>query len=116
MKTFDFLKKVYNVETTLEWAVIEETVNGSTTIKPAVMLKKSRLFISLLERRFYTASSMPEFSRRVYPAKRIPCTTGLVRFEAKEHPNKGVVLPKNFISDTYRVCWYSKELEEQTLL
>jgi len=116
MKTFDFLKKVHNVETALEWAVIEETINGTTTIKPAVMLKNSRLFISLLERRFYTESRLPEFSRRVYPAKRINHSQGLLRFEARKYPEKGVVVFKNFINDTYGVGWYSKDLEEQTLL
>ena len=80
------------------------------------MLKNSRLFISLLERRFYTESRLPEFSRKVYIAKRIPCNTGLVRFEAKEHPEKRVILPKGFINDTYSVAWYSQELEKQTLL
>ncbi len=116
MKTFDMLKQSFNIEKkSLKWAVIEETVNGVTAYKAGIMLSKSKLFIDICQRRFYTEVHLPELSRRVFPAKRILKSEKIV-FQALEDSSKSVSMPKNFIQDIYSVCWYDKQLEKQILL
>ncbi len=116
MKTFDFLKTVFNLHgKKISWGVIEVLTSTKCEYHAGLIIKGSNLFVDLCERRFYSPVSLPELSRQIYPARRVPCGNK-VTFEVVDNSFKHVTLSKNFIRDIYGVAWYTPELENEYIL
>ncbi len=114
MHTFEFIKKVFNIPGKISWGLIEESVAGTTKLKPGIILLGKSVFLDLYDRRFYSPTSLQEVSRSITPAVRKLCNNQVIL----EIPNtdKHIILAKSFVSDILSTSFYDKEMEKELLL
>lgn len=112
----EILKKIYNLENKdVEFGVIEDIYNGKQKFKPGLIIRSSKLYVDLLERRFFTKIKCEELTQAIYPAETM-VEGDMMAFIAKEDEKKQVVLPNTILDDIYNVAWYDPSLEETVLL
>ncbi len=117
METLDILRNIFHLQgKTIEWAVVEET-SDTTELKPGLFIEGSRVYVDLYARRFYSTVRLPDIvERKVYPARKVNAEDGMFVLEAKDAPDKFVVLPKTFINDVFGTTIYGAWMEERLLL
>lgn len=114
MRTFDLIKRVFNIPGKISWGLIEETSSGHTQLKPGIILEGKAIFLDLYDRRFYSPVTIQEISRRITPAVRKIRNRQIVL----EIPNtdKYITLPKNFVPDILCTSFYYQGMENELLL
>ena len=114
----EFLKDYYHLQDkSIEWAVIVETNENKpqdNTIKPGLIIKGSRVYVNLFDRKIQIPLNHSGFSRKAYPANKKVAGNNAeyVVLVAKEDQTKQIVLPASFILDIYRECWYGEWMED----
>ena len=114
----EFLKDYYHLQgKSIEWAVIVETnekTPENNRIKPGLIIKGSRVYVNLLERKIQSPVNLGSFSREVYPANKEMAGNNAeyAVLVAKDDQSKQIVLPASFILDIYRECWYGEWMED----
>ena len=114
----EFLKDYYHLQgKSIEWAVIVETHEKNpknNCIRPGLIIKDSRVYVNLFERKIQKPISFDGFSRKVYPANKEMAGNNAeyAVLVAKDDQTKQIVLPASFILDIYRECWYGEWMED----
>lgn len=117
MKTIGFFKNIFNLHgKVVRWAVVEEISSNITDYKPGLFIKGSRVYVDLYARRFYSTVKLDFLERKVYPARRVRAEGGAIVLEAKDAPDKYVILPQTFINDIFGTTIYGEWMEGRLIL
>ena len=114
----EFLKDYFHLQgKEVEWAVIEETYDNKpedNKLKPGLIIKGSRVYVNLFDRKIQVPTTFSGFSRKAYPANReVAGNKGeYAVLVAQEDQAKQIILPASFVTDIYRECWYGEWMED----
>ena len=120
MRTFDYLKDIYNLHgKTIGWALIEVTDKNNPDKKPeyspGLYIKGSKVAVNLYERRFRSPIELGGYSRRVLPAKLQRSGKDFVILVAKDDSSKYMLLPPTFVKDIHYATRYEDWMENKTI-
>ena len=122
MRTLDYLKDYYNLHgKAIEWGLIVETIcfneeKSETEYRPGLYIRRSSVYVDLLQNRLYSVVNLPEIQRHVHPARRSNIGNGKFRLTAKDNEQMYVELPMSFLSDTHYNRRYGSWMEDSVLL
>ena len=126
----EFLNDFYHLQgKDIEWAIIEETypedklergpmerVNPkypNSKFKPGLIVKGSRVYVDLMERKIQCPRRLDRYSRKAHPAelKKGGNDSEFAALVGKEDQSMQIILPSSFVLDIHRQCWYGEWMD-----
>ena len=132
MNYIKFLKSIYHLQgKNVEWGLIEEiaytnekniwgftepTGKQDVEYKPGLYIKNSREYVDIFARRCFSTVELEDMlTRRIHCARWMAIKGGYINIEAKDNPDKHIVLGRHFVEDIYNVNVYGEWMEEDVL-